>query len=99
MFFRDVSPKVDLYGFDFQQLLVVDASKRLGCGSQGTNAIKEHAWFRGIDWDDLLECRFEVPAEIMSRLQMALEYLPADDTYQVFDLQPDEDDPPWLEGW
>jgi streptogramin lyase len=29
----------------------------------------------------------------------AIDFLPVDDCYQVFDLQPDKDDPPWLDGW
>jgi hypothetical protein len=29
----------------------------------------------------------------------AIDFLPLDDCYQVFDLQPNEDDPPWLDGW
>jgi hypothetical protein len=29
----------------------------------------------------------------------AIDFLPVDDGYQVFDLQPNEDDPPWLDDW
>ncbi len=81
------------------QLLVVDPSRRLGCDSQGASAIKEHPWFRGINFDKLLDCNVEVPLEIMNRLQLAIDFHPVDDSYQVFDLRPDEDDPPWLDGW
>ena len=90
--------------FDFmtglqQQLLVIDPSRRLGCDSQGPTAIKQHPWFRGVNWDQLLDCSVPVPFEIVTRLQLAIDFLPVDDSYQVFDLQPDEDDPPWLDGW
>uniref|UniRef100_A0A7I4CT79 cGMP-dependent protein kinase n=1 Tax=Physcomitrium patens TaxID=3218 RepID=A0A7I4CT79_PHYPA len=81
------------------KLLVVDPTKRLGCDSHGALAIKGHPWFRGVNWDKLLDCSVEVPSEIMTRLQLAIDFLPVDDSYQVFDLQPDEDDPPWLDGW
>lgn len=81
------------------KLLVVDPTKRLGCDSHGSLAIREHPWFRGINWDKHLDCSVEVPSEIMTRLQLAIDFLPVDDSYQVFDLQPDEDDPPWLDGW
>jgi hypothetical protein len=47
------------------QLLVVDESKRLGCGSQGVDEIKDHPWFNGVDWDALLDCRVEPPLEIV----------------------------------
>jgi hypothetical protein len=82
-----------------QQLLIVDPKKRLGCGNQGITAIKGHSWFDSTDWDALLEGGVEVPSEIIRRLEYALDVHPTDDTYQVFDLRPDEDDPPWLEGW
>ncbi|KAG0576965.1 hypothetical protein KC19_5G121600 [Ceratodon purpureus] len=81
------------------KLLVIDPSRRLGCDSQGPIAIKHHPWFRGVNWDKLLDCSVPVPSEIVTRLQLAIDFLPVDDSYQVFDLQPDEDDPPWLDGW
>ncbi|KAG0616355.1 hypothetical protein M758_5G108200 [Ceratodon purpureus] len=81
------------------KLLVIDPSRRLGCDSQGPIAIKQHPWFRGVNWDQLLDCSVPVPFEIVTRLQLAIDFLPVDDSYQVFDLQPDEDDPPWLDGW
>lgn len=80
-------------------MLIVDPKKRLGCGNQGITAIKGHSWFDSTDWDALLEGGVEVPSEIIRRLEYALDVHPTDDTYQVFDLRPDEDDPPWLEGW
>ena len=62
-------------------------------------AIKKHPWFQDINWDKLLAGSFEVPAEIASRVQLAFDFLPVDDGYQVFGLQPDEENPPWLDGW
>lgn len=81
------------------QLLVVDPNQRLGCDSQGAAAIREHPWFRGVNWDALLDRSAEVPSEILTRLQLAIDFLPVDDSYQVFDLQPEYDSPPWLDGW
>ncbi|CAK9194927.1 unnamed protein product [Sphagnum troendelagicum] len=81
------------------KFLIVDPKKRLGCGNQGITAIKGHSWFDSTDWDALLEGGVEVPSEIIRRLEYSLDVHPTDDTYQVFDLRPDEDDPPWLEGW
>jgi len=36
-------------------------SRRLGCGERGLEEIKEHAFFSGINWDDLLNKRIEPP--------------------------------------
>lgn len=94
-----ISECVTSYSECAQQLLVVDPNRRLGCGSHGPTAIKEHPWFKDINWDKLLDCSVAVPMEILTRLQLALDFLPVDDSYQVFDLQPDEDAPPWLDGW
>ena len=31
-------------------LLEQDLSKRLGCMVNGSNDVKQHAWFKGVDW-------------------------------------------------
>jgi serine/threonine protein kinase len=33
-----------------EKLLVVDPSRRLGCGRNGAQDIKNHLWFAGLDW-------------------------------------------------
>ncbi|ORZ20903.1 kinase-like domain-containing protein [Lobosporangium transversale] len=31
-----------------------DVSKRMGCTSEGINGLKEHPWFQGIEWNELI---------------------------------------------
>lgn len=46
------------------QLLERDLNKRLGCkGAGGLDALKRHAWFRGIDWAALEAKRITPPFE------------------------------------
>jgi len=35
------------------RLLVVDVTRRLGCGRGGVEEVMMHSWFHGIDWDAL----------------------------------------------
>jgi len=44
-------------------LLVSDQSKRLGRTQNGVQAIKNHRWFAGFDWDGLYERRIPVPID------------------------------------
>jgi protein kinase X len=44
-----------------EKLLVVDHTRRLGCMKGGTADIKNHPWFRGIDWDGLLQKKYVGP--------------------------------------
>ncbi|XP_054743140.1 cAMP-dependent protein kinase catalytic subunit 2-like [Anastrepha obliqua] len=44
-----------------QRLLVVDASKRLGCLSNAQKDIKNHEWFKGVDWYGLLNQQIVPP--------------------------------------
>ncbi len=82
------------------QLLVVDESKRLGCGSQGVDEIKDHPWFNGVDWDALLDCRVEPPLEICTRLENALRFEHTSDSPQVLNSQQEDTaNTLWLDGW
>lgn len=38
-----------------------DENKRLGCGDNGYNNVKSHAFFEGLDWDKLLKGEVEPP--------------------------------------
>jgi len=42
-------------------LLQLSVSKRLGCGKDGANEIKRHAWFAGFDWEALLWRKMQTP--------------------------------------
>eukprot|EP01018_Ginkgo_biloba_P002576 Gb_37659 [translate_table: standard] len=53
------------------KLLKVDENVRLGC--EGANSIKNHHWFKGVDWKGILEGYVSVPDEILSRLSSTLE--------------------------
>eukprot|EP00298_Acanthocystis_sp_HF-20_P010670 c18982_g1_i3.p1 GENE.c18982_g1_i3~~c18982_g1_i3.p1 ORF type:complete len:817 (+),score=310.20 c18982_g1_i3:1603-4053(+) len=44
-----------------QQLLHPDPYKRLGSTRRGAEAIKEHAWFKLIDWQDIGGCGLAAP--------------------------------------
>ena len=44
-------------------LLISNQSKRLGRTQSGIQAIKNHRWFAGFDWEGLLEKRISVPIE------------------------------------
>lgn len=36
-----------------RRLLTADPARRLGCGHSGMQAVQEHAWFAGVDWDEV----------------------------------------------
>ncbi|XP_024528984.1 protein phosphatase 2C and cyclic nucleotide-binding/kinase domain-containing protein isoform X1 [Selaginella moellendorffii] len=84
------------------KLLVVDVSQRLG--SRGMEEIKAQPWFAGLDWEALLECRTDVPFEVLSRLQSALKTSRADDSHHLL-ISPSATSeessaaPQWLENW
>ncbi|PKI68298.1 hypothetical protein CRG98_011328, partial [Punica granatum] len=52
------------------KLLEVDEDKRLG--SQGADAIKNHSWFDGFDWNGIADNSCAVPDEIVSRITQYL---------------------------
>ena len=43
------------------ELLNLDPKKRLGCGKDGINEIKNHEYFKGIDWDKYLRKKIPPP--------------------------------------
>ncbi|OQR90836.1 cAMP-dependent protein kinase catalytic subunit [Achlya hypogyna] len=43
------------------KLLERDVSKRLGCNHGGTNAIRVHPWFHGIEWDKIYKKKEPAP--------------------------------------
>ncbi|KAI9105929.1 kinase-like domain-containing protein [Phlyctochytrium arcticum] len=44
-----------------QQLLMKDPTKRLGSGKNDSEEIKKHSFFRGVDWDAMLQQRIPPP--------------------------------------
>lgn len=53
-----VSPKAKEL---IKKLLVIDRTRRLGCIRGGGEAVKEHKWFEGMDWEALYAGRIEPP--------------------------------------
>lgn len=54
-----------------QSTLIKDQRLRLGCGRAGFMAIKNHSWFRGVDWDRLLLKK--LPAPIVPQIRHPLD--------------------------
>ena len=45
----------------FTKILLKDPEKRLGGGIRGAAEIKEHEWFKDVQWDDYVNTRIEPP--------------------------------------
>lgn len=86
------------------KLLVVEEKDRLGSKEGSVDLIKQHPWFDGLDWDDMLECQVSVPKEILARLEAALESHYLEETPQLTEdagatnLE-DLNTPLWLDEW
>ena len=65
-----------------RQFCTVDRSKRLGNISGGAARIKEHPFFRGINWDDVYNRRKKGPI---------IPPIKAPDDSQCFDRYPEDD--------
>ena len=52
-------------------LLNRNPSKRLGSGPNGANDIKQHPFFKNINWQDVEELKLPVPLPYMKRLNEA----------------------------
>lgn len=92
----------DVFGL-LHQLLVVEEKDRLGSDEQGADLIKQHSWFAGLDWEDMLECQVNVPKEILSRLELALDSHYVEESHQFSDTGitslEELNTPLWLEDW
>ncbi|CAH2051180.1 unnamed protein product [Thlaspi arvense] len=82
------------------KLLEVDEILRFG-SQEGTQSIKKHPWFSGLNWKAISDREFQAPQEIISRIQHHLEndtvlHL---ETSQSLDTTEDQDAQNWLEDW
>lgn len=50
-----------------KNILQVDISKRFGVMKNGTLDLKNHKWFRGLEWDAILNCKIQPPFQPKSR--------------------------------
>lgn len=59
----DFPPKFNDYGAKdlVEKLLIIDVHRRIGCLKRGVRDIKDHIWFNGLDWKELLKRNVEVP--------------------------------------
>jgi serine/threonine protein kinase len=67
-----------------KRLLTSDLSKRYGNLKDGSNDIKSHPWFKGIDWDKLIKLEVQAP------------YIPkvsGEGDASNFDIYPEEREP------
>lgn len=79
---------------------MVDENTRLG--SQGSDSVKSHPWFNGIDWKWIRDCSFPVPPEITSRITQHLESHSDEYSVPQGSLSDDEDEldiPEWFDDW
>lgn len=51
------------------QLLNRNHLKRLGSGPRDADDIKDHPFFEGVNWDDVLERKLEVPAPKIRKIE------------------------------
>ncbi|KAK3152746.1 hypothetical protein QOZ80_2BG0163000 [Eleusine coracana subsp. coracana] len=82
------------------KLLVVDENERLG--TMGAEAVKNHSWFDGIDWEQIAAGTHAVPEEIMDRINIYIATLTEDIASSPSIPCEDLDDlsaPEWIQDW
>jgi protein kinase X len=79
---------------------VVDENARLG--TSGAEAVKKHAWFDGIDWEQIASGTCAVPEEITEHVNSCIETLSEDLSASTSVPIKDPDDltaPEWIQNW
>lgn len=81
-------------------MLEVDENVRLG--SHGSDSVKNHPWFDGVDWKGIRDQSVPVPHELTSRIAQHLES--HNEECPVAVTSPTQDiavlnDPEWLDEW
>ncbi|GJM90877.1 hypothetical protein PR202_ga07198 [Eleusine coracana subsp. coracana] len=82
------------------KLLVVDENERLG--TMGAEAVKNHSWFDGINWEQIAAGTHAVPEEIMDRINIYIATLTEDIASSPSIPCEDLDDlaaPEWIQDW
>ncbi|XP_021723591.1 protein phosphatase 2C and cyclic nucleotide-binding/kinase domain-containing protein-like [Chenopodium quinoa] len=82
------------------KLLEVDETKRLG--NNGSDSVKNHQWFEGVDWEGLVNRTVPVPHEIVSRISHHLESYVCDTSPPPSSPRRNFEElntPEWLEDW
>ena len=51
------------------KLWTADPNARIGYGTGGVRALKEHPFFDGIHWESISNMDFKVPTEILQRMK------------------------------
>ncbi|XP_057759820.1 protein phosphatase 2C and cyclic nucleotide-binding/kinase domain-containing protein isoform X1 [Arachis stenosperma] len=82
------------------KLLDVEETTRLG--SQGTDSVKSHPWFNGVEWEGIRHRTFPAPPEIISRVAQYLEVHSEDCSGSLGSPLQEVEElnvPEWLEDW
>ncbi|KAE9588174.1 putative cGMP-dependent protein kinase AGC-PKA-PKG family [Lupinus albus] len=81
---------------------LLEAEENTRLGSQGSDSVKSHPWFNGIDWEGIRHHTCPVPKEIISRITQYLEVHSEDCTGSLGSPSQEVEElnvPEWLEDW
>lgn len=77
-----------------KQLLIRDPSKRLGSSKKDAEDIKNHQFFKGVDWKGVAMKKIQVPAfREIKRIQREI------DLEKIFKMEDENLEKPRLDGW
>ncbi|XP_024935418.1 protein phosphatase 2C and cyclic nucleotide-binding/kinase domain-containing protein isoform X2 [Ziziphus jujuba] len=81
---------------------LLDVDERTRLGNQGSDSVKSHPWFDGVDWKGIRDCSSPVPHEITSRITQHLDSRTEDSILSrvsVFQDIEEPEIPEWLDDW